>query len=309
MIVLALSVLAAMSSRLHRSVISTEPLISNESSGRLMRSWPINRACRVQPMTRSEECSGAGTSMGGAPPKLPWSMKMLSGWLSFRLRKNTWNQPRVEHGVLQLARLCGLQVAVSQLTQVGKADVLLVKRFDRDWSGDGYQRHRMVSALTLLQAEDSATDRQKWSYRLLADELRRASDRPTEDLRELFSRICFNAAVSNLDDHPRNHALLARSSSWRLSPAYDLTPGTMRTETRRDLAMVCGLEGDKPSRWADRGTIVDGAASVPPGAGGGGSDRDEGVLHSVGGVGAHPSQRWRQSARCDAVRGHFFMRG
>jgi hypothetical protein len=48
-------------------------------------------------------------------------------------------------------------------------------------------------------------------------------------------RICFNAAVSNIDDHPRNHALLARSTSWQLSPAYGL-------------AMACGLVDRSPSR-------------------------------------------------------------
>ncbi|EAQ76427.1 MULTISPECIES: type II toxin-antitoxin system HipA family toxin [unclassified Synechococcus] len=207
-----------------------------------------------------ELLQGGGTSMGGARPKTTVEHDGALWLAKFPAPSDKWNQPKVEHALLLLARQCRLQVAESRLTRVGEADVLLVKRFDREWSGDGYRRHRMVSALTLLRAEDSATDREKWSYRLLADELRRASDLPAEDLRELFSRICFNAAVSNLDDHPRNHALLARSTSWRLSPAYDLTPGTMRTETRRDLAMVCGLEGGLPSRWAHRGTIVAGAA-------------------------------------------------
>ena len=49
----------------------------------------------------------------------------------------------MEHGLLLLARSCGLQVASSRLSRVGDADVLLVKRFDRDWSESGYQRHRM----------------------------------------------------------------------------------------------------------------------------------------------------------------------
>ncbi|MEA5414761.1 type II toxin-antitoxin system HipA family toxin [Synechococcus sp. BA-132 BA5] len=256
-----------------------------------------------------ELLQGAETSMGGARPKTTVEHEDALWLAKFPAPKDTWNQPRVEHGVLHLARRCGLQVAVSQLTQVGEADVLLVKRFDRDWSGDGYQRHRMVSALTLLQAEDSATDRQKWSYRLLADELRRASDRPTEDLRELFSRICFNAAVSNLDDHPRNHALLARSSSWRLSPAYDLTPGTMRTETRRDLAMVCGLEGGKPSRWANRGTIADGAPWFL-------LEREEAeaiatrVFTTVSAEWEHTLCSVGVSQRdCDAVRGAFLYAG
>ena len=36
--------------------------------------------------------------------------------------------------------------------------------------------------------------------------------------------MCFNALISNTDDHPRNHALIAKDKDWKLSPAYDLTP-------------------------------------------------------------------------------------
>ena len=204
-----------------------------------------------------EELIGqAGTSMGGARPKATVEADQALWLAKFPAPSDSWNQPRVEHGLLLLARRCGLQVAESRLTRVGDADVLLVKRFDRDWSEAGYRRHRMISALTLLQAEDSATDRAKWSYLLLADELRRVSAQPAADLRELFGRICFNAAVSNIDDHPRNHALLARSRSWQLSPAYDLTPAPLQAETRRDLAMACGLVERSPSRWANRRAIL-----------------------------------------------------
>jgi serine/threonine-protein kinase HipA len=204
-----------------------------------------------------EELLGqAGTSMGGARPKTTVEADQALWLAKFPAPSDTWNQPRVEHGLLLLARRCGLQVASSRLTRVGAADVLLVKRFDRDWSEAGYRRHRMVSALTVLQAEDSATDRAKWSYLLLADELRRVSAQPAVDLRELFGRICFNAAVSNMDDHPRNHALLARSRSWQLSPAYDLTPSPVQAEIRRDLAMACGLVDRTPSRWANRRAIL-----------------------------------------------------
>lgn len=197
-----------------------------------------------------------GTSLGGARPKATVEDGQ-SLWLAkFPRPDDRWNQPRVELATLQLARLCGIQVPECRLERVGERDVLLVRRFDRAWAADGYQRHRMVSALTLLQSDESPTDRRRWSYLLLADELRRASSHPADDLRELFTRLCFNAAVSNTDDHPRNHALLARGNSWRLSPAYDLTPGAMRTETERLLAMVCGSDG---SRWANRSVILSGA--------------------------------------------------
>ena len=69
---------------------------------------------------------------------------------------------------------------------------------------------------------------------------------------ELFARMCFNAAVSNLDDHPRNHALLAKKRDWRLSPAYDLTPAPVIAVDRRDLAMTCG----KFDRYANRKNLL-----------------------------------------------------
>jgi serine/threonine-protein kinase HipA len=55
--------------------------------------------------------------------------------------------------------------------------------------------------------------------------------------------MVFNAMISNLDDHPRNHAVLAPERAWRLSPAYDLTPTPVIAEERRDLAMACGAQG------------------------------------------------------------------
>ena len=153
-------------------------------------------------------------------------------------RPTAGSHPRVEHAPLRPARECGLNAADSRIERIGDRDVLLVRRFDREWTGTGYHRHRMASALTLLRADDTPTDRGRWSCLALADELRRASASPREDLRELFARMCFNAAVSNLDDHPRNHALLAGGRDWRLSPAYDLTPMRVIAAERRDLATV-----------------------------------------------------------------------
>jgi len=117
-----------------------------------------------------------------------------------------------------------------------------VKRFDREKKDEGYLRHRMISALTALRADDSAMRRDKWSYILIAEELRRFSSEPSRDARELFLRMAFNALITNNDDHPRNHAFLARDF-WRLAPAYDLTPFPMFSTERRDLAMVCGSKG------------------------------------------------------------------
>ncbi len=165
-----------------------------------------------------------GTSMGGARPKAV--VEDESGlWIAkFNRPDDKWNSARVEHAMLLLARECGLHVAESRIVTAGGRDILLVKRFDREKAPDGYLRARMISALTLLRAEDTHRSRDKWSYVLLAEELRRVSVAPAEDAAELFRRMCFNALISNIDDHPRNHALIAKDKDWRLSPAYDLTP-------------------------------------------------------------------------------------
>ena len=189
-----------------------------------------------------------GTSMGGARPKAVVQHEQDLWLAKFSRQDDRWNHPRVEHGLLKLAEACNLTVADSEITTVAGRDVLLVHRFDRHRTEGGYRRHRMVSALTLLQIDDDPTARTDWSYILLADELRRVSAEPAADLRELFGRMCFNAMVSNLDDHPRNHAVLAKERDWRLSPAFDLTPAPVIAMDRRDLAMTCGKFG----RYANR---------------------------------------------------------
>jgi serine/threonine-protein kinase HipA len=199
-----------------------------------------------------EELLLLGTSMGGARPKAVVRDDHELWIAKFSRADDRWNHPRVEHGLLRLLQACGLNAADSRIETIGARDVLLVRRFDRDWAETGYRRHRMVSALTLLRAGDDAGERGAWSYLALADEIRRVSADPEADLRELFGRICFNAAVSNLYDHPRNHALVARGRDWRLSPAFDLAPSPVVALERRDLAMACGRFG----RYANRANLL-----------------------------------------------------
>ena len=184
-----------------------------------------------------------GTSMGGARPKAVVEDEDGLWIAKFNRPDDTWNNARVEHAMLTLARACGLVTAESRVVEVAGRDVLLVKRFDRERTDAGYRRARMVSALTLLRAEDTYQSRDKWSYVLLAEELRRVCAEPRQSTAELFRRMCFNALVSNVDDHPRNHAVLARAADWSLSPAYDLTPAVPVSLERRDLAMECGDSG------------------------------------------------------------------
>ena len=210
----------------------------------------------IQPHSRNslqaQDLLLLGTSMGGARPKAVVEDDNALWIAKFNRTDDRWNQARVEHAMLRLADECGLQVARSRIAQVGARDVLLVQRFDREHSADGYLRARMLSALTLLRTGDSHLDRDRWSYLMLVEELRRLCDDARSDARELFKRMVFNALISNTDDHPRNHAVIAPGATWRLAPAYDLTPTPLVSEERRDLAMTVGEQG----RLASAGNLL-----------------------------------------------------
>jgi serine/threonine-protein kinase HipA len=184
-----------------------------------------------------------GTSMGGARPKAT----VEDGnrlWLGkFPEKGDRCNLQRVEYATLELARRCGISVCNSRLESVGGNEVLMVERFDRERAEGGYLRFGLVSGLTILDCEDSHVDRERWTYPLLADQLRRWSEKPDGDRVELFRRVIFNAAVTNNDDHPRNHAVLRTKRGWRLTPAYDLVPAPLVSLERRDLAMTIGTYG------------------------------------------------------------------
>lgn len=205
---------------------------------------------------QAEDLLLVGTSMGGARPKAV--VEDSDGlWLAkFNRSDDKWNSARVEHTMLTLGRACGITTAESRVAAIGNREVLFVKRFDRRKVPGGYVRARMISALTMLRADDGPQSRERWSYILLAEELRRISAEPKRDAAELFRRMCFNALISNIDDHPRNHAVIAPDRDWRLSPAYDLTPSSPVSIERRDLAMACGDLG----RYANASNLMSQAA-------------------------------------------------
>jgi serine/threonine-protein kinase HipA len=184
-----------------------------------------------------------GTSMGGARPKAT----IEDGdrlWIGkFPEKADRCNLQRIEYATIEFARRCGIAACNARIETIGGRDVLMVERFDRARAEGGYLRFGIVSGLTLLDCDANHLDRERWSYPLLADELRRWSEKPDEDRVELFRRIVFNAAVTNNDDHPRNHAVRRTARSWRLTPAYDLVPQPLVSLERRDLAMTVGTFG------------------------------------------------------------------
>jgi serine/threonine-protein kinase HipA len=230
-----------------------------------------------------------GTSMGGARPKAVVEDDIGLWIAKFSRPDDRWNNPRVEHAMLELARRCGINTARSRIETVAGKDVLLVQRFDREKTNRGYIRARMISGLTLLRAEDSAQQRDRWSYVIMSEELRRVVAEPKKDAAELFRRMCFNALISNIDDHPRNHALIAMERAWKLSPAYDLTPSPAISEDHRDLAMSCGDYG----RFANKNNVLSQCARFL-------LDRDE-ATHIIDSMEKQISTTWYNVVRSVGV--------
>ena len=123
--------------------------------------------------------------------------------------------------VHDLANLCLLDVPESKLEKYSDlGSTFLVKRFDR---ADGKRIH-FSSAMTMLGKKDGASSQDGSSYLDIAEFIKNYGSNPQKDLLELWKRIVFNMAVSNTDDHLRNHAFILNEDGWSLSPLFDVNP-------------------------------------------------------------------------------------
>jgi serine/threonine-protein kinase HipA len=232
-----------------------------------------------------------GTSMGGARPKVTVEDDHKIWLCKLPEKSDRHNIQRIEYATLRLARKAGIRTCTPRLESLAGRDVLMLQRFDREWNVESgrYARWGLVSGLTILDAEDGHSERQRWSYLLLADEIRRWSSKPKEDQKELFRRMVFNAMVTNNDDHPRNHAMVRTPSGWRLSPAYDIVPVALVSQERRDLALDAGRFG--------RAASIYNILSATDAFGVEAQEAEQEVLRMLGVV-----SQWRQDFERDGVQ-------
>lgn len=163
-----------------------------------------------------------GSSLGGARPKATIMAPDGQLWIAKFPSKNDENDTGAwEKVAYDLASLCGINVTESKLEKFSKlGSTFLIKRFDRN----GNKRIHFASAMTLLGKTDGASAADGTSYLEIAAFIKSHGARPKEDLIELWKRIVFNMAVSNTDDHLRNHGFLLTKHGWILSPVYDVNP-------------------------------------------------------------------------------------
>ncbi len=164
-----------------------------------------------------------GTSLGGARPKANVRLPDGTLWMAkFPSRHDDVDVGAWEYATNRLAALCGLDVPEAGLLRLSdRGATFMARRFDRTENGG---RVHFASAMTLLGKMDGTSD--EVSYPELADLILTYGAEPEKDIKELFARVAFSIAVSNTDDHLRNHGFLlsAQSGAWRLSPLFDVNP-------------------------------------------------------------------------------------
>lgn len=163
-----------------------------------------------------------GSSLGGARPKATVRDTEGKLWIAkFPSKHDEFNVGAWEKVVHDLAKICGLNVPESKLTSFSKyGSTFLVKRFDRD----GNRRIHFASAMTMLGKQDGASAADGTSYLDIVSFIKSNGAQPKKDLVELWKRIVFSMAVSNTDDHLRNHGFILAKNGWCLSPMYDVNP-------------------------------------------------------------------------------------
>ena len=168
-----------------------------------------------------------GSSLGGACPKASITDGNGNLWIAkFPSAKDIKDVGGWEMVAHLLAVKCGLNVAEAIMQKFASHhNTFLVKRFDRKKN----DRIHCASAMTMLGYTYERESQTGASYLELAEFLTKNGARVIEDLEELWKRIVFSIAVSNTDDHLRNHGFILTEKGWILSPAYDINPNEMGT--------------------------------------------------------------------------------
>ena len=185
-----------------------------ESAERVEKGVPLT--------TELDQALFHGSSIGGARPKALIEDQGIKYIAKFSSSTDLYSVVKVEFIAMKLAACAGLDVAPVRLVEAAGKDVLLIERFDRTHSENGWLRKSMVSALTLFGLNDMTA--RYASYEELAQIIRQRFADPKDTLREMFSRLVFNILCGNTDDHARNHAAFWDGKELVLTPAYDICP-------------------------------------------------------------------------------------
>lgn len=160
-----------------------------------------------------------GSSLGGARPKSSVIDNEGNLWIAkFPNNHDDHDVGAWEYVMYLLAKNAGIDMSECRLEKFNSHyHTFITQRFDRTLGS----RLHFTSALTQLGYYDGEYDA---SYLEIAQFLTDHGANTKADLAQLWRRIIFNIAVSNTDDHLRNHGFIYHQRGWLLSPAYDINP-------------------------------------------------------------------------------------
>lgn len=163
-----------------------------------------------------------GSSLGGARPKANILDEQKDLWIAkFPSKNDTIDKGAWEYLAYKLALNAGVKMAPCKIQKIsGEHHTFFTKRFDR---ANGERIH-FASAMTMTGKSEDILRDSTASYLDIAEFISTNGVEIEENLHQLWRRIVFNIAISNTDDHLRNHGFLLRDEGWILSPAYDLNP-------------------------------------------------------------------------------------
>lgn len=163
-----------------------------------------------------------GSSLGGARPKANILDTDKSIWIAkFPSKTDTTDKAAWEFLAYQLAIKAGINMAESRIQKImGSYNTFFTKRFDRE----NGERIHFASAMTMTGNNEDSIRENPASYLDLAEFISNYGTNIEDNLHQLWRRIIFNIAISNTDDHLRNHGFILTKNGWILSPAYDLNP-------------------------------------------------------------------------------------
>lgn len=163
-----------------------------------------------------------GSSLGGARPKANILDKDKHLWIAkFPAKNDTIDKGAWEYLTYQLATKAGVIMSECKIRKIaGNYHTFFTKRFDREQG----ERIHFASAMTMTGNTEETIRDNPSSYLELAEFIQNYGCNINENLGQLWRRMVFNIAVSNTDDHLRNHGFILTDEGWELSPAYDLNP-------------------------------------------------------------------------------------
>lgn len=163
-----------------------------------------------------------GSSLGGARPKANILDENKELWIAkFPSKNDTIDKAAWEYLAYLLATKAGINMAPCRIEKIaGNYNTFFTKRFDREKG----ERIHFASAMTMTGNNEDTIRDNTASYLDLAEFISNYGANVEENLHQLWRRIIFNIAISNTDDHLRNHGFILTDEGWILSPAYDLNP-------------------------------------------------------------------------------------